>query len=109
MKFNDFCDKFSSIKNHSIIEKEDDSMFWETALNVLFYSARDHQDRRIPRPMPADFTIALLCHRFPECIDSGDRIWSIVCDLKGVNHSSNYDPLHDASVIRELEAIRTTK
>ena len=35
LNFNDFCDKFSSIKNHSIIEKEDDSMIWETALDVV--------------------------------------------------------------------------
>ena len=35
LKFNDFCEKFSSIKNHGIIEKEDDSMVWETALDVV--------------------------------------------------------------------------
>jgi hypothetical protein len=35
LKFNDFCDKFSSIKNHSITEKEDDSMVWETSLDVV--------------------------------------------------------------------------
>jgi hypothetical protein len=35
LKFNDFCDKFSSIKNHSITEKENDSMVWETSLNVV--------------------------------------------------------------------------
>jgi hypothetical protein len=35
LKFNDFCDKFSSIKNHSITEKENDSMVWETSLDVV--------------------------------------------------------------------------
>jgi hypothetical protein len=34
-KFTEFCDKFSSIKNHSISEKEDDSMIWETSLDVV--------------------------------------------------------------------------
>ena len=35
LNFTVFCDKFSSIKNHSIIEKEDDSMIWETSLDVV--------------------------------------------------------------------------
>jgi hypothetical protein len=35
LKFNDFCDKFSSIRNHGVIEKEEDSMVWETALDVV--------------------------------------------------------------------------
>jgi hypothetical protein len=35
LKFTEFCDKFSSIKNHGVIEKEDDSMVWETALDVV--------------------------------------------------------------------------
>jgi hypothetical protein len=35
LKFIEFCDKFSSIKNHSITEKEDDSMIWETSLDVV--------------------------------------------------------------------------
>ncbi len=35
LKFTDFYDKFSSIKNHSITEKEDDSMVWETSMDVI--------------------------------------------------------------------------
>jgi hypothetical protein len=35
LKFSEFCEKFSSIKNHSITEKEDDSMIWETSLDVV--------------------------------------------------------------------------
>ena len=35
MNFTDFCENFELIKNHSIIEKEDDSMHWETAIDVL--------------------------------------------------------------------------
>jgi hypothetical protein len=41
LKFHDFCDKFSSIKNHGIIEKEDDSMLWETALDVMGVYEKD--------------------------------------------------------------------
>lgn len=35
MNFDDFCKNFDQIKNHSIIEKEDDSLHWETAIDVL--------------------------------------------------------------------------
>lgn len=35
LNFSEFCDKFSSIKKHSITEKEDDSMIWETSLDVV--------------------------------------------------------------------------
>jgi hypothetical protein len=41
LKFTEFCDKFSSIKNHGVIEKEDDSMVWETALDVVESYKRD--------------------------------------------------------------------
>ncbi len=35
LNFSEFCDKFSSIKNHSMTEKEDDSMIWETSIDVV--------------------------------------------------------------------------
>ena len=35
LKFTDFYDKFSSINNHSVIKKEDDSIIWETSLDVV--------------------------------------------------------------------------
>ena len=35
LQFTEFCDEFSSIKNHSITEKEDDSMIWETSSDVV--------------------------------------------------------------------------
>ena len=41
LNFAEFCDKFSSIKNHSINEKEDDSMVWETSLDVVESYKRD--------------------------------------------------------------------
>lgn len=80
---------------------------WETAQIVLFYAARDHKHETRQCPMPADFTIALLYHRFPDGIDDGDRIWAIVCDLKHIKHWSDYDPMEDAGVLAELESIRS--
>ena len=41
LNFAEFCEKFSSIKNHSIIEKEDDSMVWETSLDVVRVYKKD--------------------------------------------------------------------
>lgn len=33
--FSEFCLKFNDIKNHSLFEKEDDSIIWETSEDVL--------------------------------------------------------------------------
>ncbi len=86
----------------------DDKQFrhWEIAQIVLFYAAGDHKHKTRQCPMPADSTIALLYHRFPNGIDEGDRIWAIVCDLKDVDHWSDYDPMQDAEVLRELETLK---
>ncbi len=35
MGFELFSSEFTNIKNHSIIEKEDDSIHWETAIDVF--------------------------------------------------------------------------
>jgi hypothetical protein len=35
MSFELFSSEFAKIKNHSIIEKEDDSIHWETAIDVF--------------------------------------------------------------------------
>ena len=35
LNFVEFCEKFDEIKNHSLLEKEDDSLHWETAIDVL--------------------------------------------------------------------------
>lgn len=33
--YGDFVKQFDALKRHSIIEKEDDSMLWETAIDVV--------------------------------------------------------------------------
>jgi hypothetical protein len=91
----------------SILRDESQSQHWGIAQIVLFYASSDHKHGRRQCPMPADSTIALLYHRFPDGIDDGDRIWAIVCDLKGVDHWSQYDPLKDSEVCRELETLRS--
>jgi hypothetical protein len=56
--------------------------------------------------MPADFTIAPLYSRFADGLDDGDRIWSIACALKGVEHWSDYDPMRDPGVLHEMKALK---
>ena len=89
-----------------ILRDDNKSDHWESAQIVLFYAAGDHKHKTRQCPMPADSTIALLYHRFPNGIDDGDRIWAIVCDLKGVDHWSGYDPMQDKEVLRELETLK---
>ncbi|MEL7225219.1 MAG: hypothetical protein AAGL17_10215 [Cyanobacteria bacterium J06576_12] len=89
-----------------ILRDDQQAEHWETAQIVLFYAAGDHKHKMRQCPMPADSTIALLYHRFPNGIDDGDRIWAIVCDLKGVNNWSDYDPMQDTDVLGELETLK---
>jgi hypothetical protein len=35
LDFNEFSMKFNEINNHTLIEKEDDSLIWETSLDVV--------------------------------------------------------------------------
>jgi hypothetical protein len=59
------------------------------------------------REMPADRVIALLYHRFDPRGDNEDNlVWSIASKLKGVGYLSDYRPLDDPAVQRELAAIR---
>ena len=59
------------------------------------------------REMPADRVIALLYHRFDPRGDREDNLaWSIAATLKGVGYLSDYKPLEDPGVMRELEAVR---
>lgn len=89
-----------------ILRNDAQSQHWETAQIVLFYAASDHNHKTRRCPMPADSTIALLYNRFPNGIDDGDRIWAVVCALKGVEHWSDYDPMHDADILRELDTLK---
>ena len=34
-KFQEFCESFDSISNHSLFEKEDDSLQWEVAIDAF--------------------------------------------------------------------------
>src|SRR5262245_17313205 len=63
----------------NILRDDAKSHLWELAQVVLFYAASDHKHGRRNCPMPADFTIALLYHRFPDGHGDGDRIWAIFC------------------------------
>jgi len=89
-----------------ILRDDTKAPHWETAQIVLFYAANDHKQKRRRCPMPANSTIALLYYRFPDGGDEGDRIWSIVCNLKGVEHWSRYDPMRDPEVLAELDSLR---
>lgn len=35
LNFTEFCEQFEHIKPHTILEKEDDSIGWETAIDVV--------------------------------------------------------------------------
>ncbi len=89
-----------------ILRDDNEATNWETVQIVLFYAATDHRPWRRRYRMPADSTIALLYHRFPGGADDGDRIWAIVCALKGVKHWSNYDPLRDPQVLSEMDILK---
>jgi|GEM_PF-7014745 len=89
-----------------ILRDDEQSEHWEAVQIVLFYAASDHKLKVREYPMPADFTVALLYHRFPDGVDDGDRIWAIVCCLKGVDHWSDYDPMQDADVLHQLEMLK---
>ena len=74
---------------------------WDTAAEVLWGAALDG------RPMPVDVVVAHLCHRWwgpaqPE----NNLAWSIISKLKQVDYLSEYDPLADAGVLRELARLQ---
>jgi hypothetical protein len=61
------------------------------------------------RPMPTDKVIASLYLRLDtqNCTDEEENLaWSITCKLKGVDYSSEYDPLKDPDVLAELNLLR---
>src|SRR4029079_17737382 len=60
------------------------------------------------RELPADRIIALLYYRFdPQGGNEDNLAWSMTVKLKGVDYLSKYNPLHDPSISRELERIRS--
>jgi hypothetical protein len=42
LSFEQFCAEFDKITNHSIVEKEDDSIHWETATDVFQSYQREY-------------------------------------------------------------------
>lgn len=74
---------------------------YRVAAEVLWGAVLDRRD------VPADRVIALLYHRLdPGGDDEDDLVWSITSRLKGVGYLSEYEPLRDPAVARELEALR---
>lgn len=73
---------------------------WDTAAEVLWGAALDG------RPMPIDIVVAHLCHRWSPGRDENNLAWSIISKLKRVGYLSEYDPLADAGVLREIERLR---
>ena len=72
-----------------------------TIAEVIWGAALDERD------MPINRVIALLYHRLEPDQDSDENnlAWSIVCKLKGVDYLSEYDPLEDPEIKREMEKI----
>jgi hypothetical protein len=58
--------------------------------------------------MEADWAIALVYHRLaPDASDDERNLaWSIASTLKGVDYLSDYEPLADPGVVKELERLR---
>ena len=59
------------------------------------------------RPVPADRLIALLYVRLPKEDGAENNLaWSIASNLKGRSYLSDYDPLSDPDIQRELDRLR---
>jgi hypothetical protein len=84
----------------SILSDDTQSGYWRGAMEAFWCAGLDK------RPVPADRLIALLYHRFdPAGLDEDNLVWSIASTLKKVGYLSEYCPLRDPDVRRELEAI----
>ena len=84
-----------------ILESERRLADWKVAAGVIWGAVLDG------RPLPVDRMIALLYHRFDPTGDHEDNLaWSIASKLKGVGYLSEYKPLDDPLVRRELESLR---
>lgn len=55
------------------------------------------------RKMQSNKVIALLYHRLGAFEEYENELWSIVCKLKGLDYLSDYDPMTDEEILRELE------
>jgi hypothetical protein len=74
---------------------------WELAACAFWGAVLDR------RPMHADRVIALVYARLPDEDGAENNLaWSIASKLRGVDYLSDYNPLADPSVLRELRSIR---
>jgi hypothetical protein len=74
---------------------------YETLARVIWGAVLDK------REVPADRVIALLYHRLsPESDYGHNLVWSITCNLRGVSYLSEYRPLQDPVVRKEMSAVQ---
>lgn len=88
----------------SILADDSEEEHWRGAMAAFWCAGVDK------RPVPIDRLIALLHHRFdPNGFQEDNLVWSIASTLKKVSYLSDYRPLEDPAVARELAAIRSLR
>jgi hypothetical protein len=93
---------WESIEEVLIKVLEDDTrriVDWHTIAEVFWGAALDK------RNINENKVIALLYYRIPNDAGSNESnlVWSIASKLKGANYLSEYDPLNDPDVIKEMQ------
>lgn len=84
-----------------LLEDNRQPAHWYTATVVLWFAVLDQV------PLPADRVIALLYHRVDGTEHQWDNlVWSITSRLKGEEYLSDYNPLKDPGVLRELARLQ---
>lgn len=85
-----------------ILHDEPSHSYWRTVAEVIYGAVLDERD------LPADKIIALLYYRLPSKASDEDEnlVWSITHKLKKVGYLSEYDPLNDPNVQREMANLR---
>lgn len=84
------------------ILEADEPELWPDAVGALWATVLDRCD------MDSNRVIALVYHRLGDSATDHDSnlAWSVASRLKGVGYLSDYDPLADPEVLRELERLR---
>jgi hypothetical protein len=83
----------------AILRDDNARPHWQEATIVLW--------RGIKNPMPVIQVIALLYRRLLETVPpeyelDENLVWSITCNLKGIDYLSDYDPTRDPQIIAEM-------
>lgn len=87
-----------------VLESDRSQSDYEVAAEVFWGAALDKRD------LPVNKVIALLYYRFDQHgTDENNLVWSIASTLKKVDYLSEYEPLKDVEVLRELEKIRSCR